>query len=427
MRTDMSTTFGEETKTSSEETIETIDCREPPDNTMSKDDAIGLKSRHVTWALGEKMRAKAAAATLGKEVIMDEHSDDDMPPIQSDSDTDEKDAPRPQYGRLPAGKHAAVALSTMKVGPPQTPAKKPIVFEDQRYQGKVKRKHLSPFPQHSAKYTFSGDHDGCWEVSIVLSRETVAPPQTDACKKQIMERFKDTTYRGAIWPEQPIRGPHGQCNIELKENAKAVKSKAMCFSGDRHLAMKGLAEDWMKKGKMARSAATEWLSMAFPVPKKTPGEWRGVIDYRLVNLETKDDTYPLPRIGDILERQGRRHLWTVIDLKDAFSQIPMHPESMHIIAVGTPIGVLKPLCMPQGLKNAPAVWQRMIEWVMRDVRDIADPYIDDIIIGTAKLPGMSEEDLISQHYQDVMRVLTTLEDHKLVADEDKTTFFARVV
>jgi hypothetical protein len=152
-----------------------------------------------------------------------------------------------------------------------------------------------------------------------------------------------------------------------------------------------------------------------------------VIDYRLVNLQTKDDTYPLPRIGDILERQGKRHLWTVVDLKDAFSQIPMHPDSQHIIAVGTPVGVLTPLCMPQGLKNAPAVWQRIIEWVLRDVRDVANPYIDDIIIGTTQKEGMSQEDLVKQHYADIMRVLTALEDQKLVADEEKTTFFARIV
>ena len=117
------------------------------------------------------------------------------------------------------------------------------------------------------------------------------------------------------------------------------------------------------------------------------------------------DAYPLPRIGDILERQGRRHMWTIIDLKDAFSQIPMDEESAKILAISTPEGVLHPRCMPQGYKNSPSVWQRVIEWVLKDVRDVADPYIDDIIIGTEMRPNMSQEELVHQHYLDVCKVL----------------------
>jgi hypothetical protein len=201
----------------------------------------------------------------------------------------------------------------------------------------------------------------------------------------------------------------------------------MRFSGERYVAMRGLATEWVGSKKMVPCGATEWLSMAFPVPKKTPGHWRGVIDYRGVNLETKSDTYPLPRIGDILERQGQRHIWTVIDLKDAFSQIPMSPDSQEIIAIGTPIGVLKPRCMPQGLKNAPAVWQRVTEWVLRDVRDVADPYIDDIIVGTTQTEDMTDRQLVEQHYLDIRKVLDALADEKLVADGENTTFFARRV
>jgi Reverse transcriptase (RNA-dependent DNA polymerase). len=114
--------------------------------------------------------------------------------------------------------------------------------------------------------------------------------------------------------------------------------------------MKDLANDWIAKKKMNKGGPSPWLSNAFPVPKKVAGEWRGVIDYREVNEQIQMDAYPLPRIGDILERQGRRHMWTIIDLKDAFSQIPMDEESARILAISTPEGVLHPRCMPQGYK-----------------------------------------------------------------------------
>ena len=51
-----------------------------------------------------------------------------------------------------------------------------------------------------------------------------------------------------------------------------------------------------------------------------------------MNEETLLDTYHLPNISDILERQGGRHLWSIIDLKDAFVQILLHKDSQDLAA-----------------------------------------------------------------------------------------------
>jgi hypothetical protein len=117
----------------------------------------------------------------------------------------------------------------------------------------------------------------------------------------------------------------------------------------------------------------------------------------------------------------------VIDLKDAFSQVPMDEASQEYAAFWAGGREIFPLCMTQGLKNAPAVWQRIIEHVLADVRDVADPYIDDIIVCTKRLPGDSDEDLHRRHRDAVWRVLEALESAKLVADKKKSTFFAKVV
>ena len=118
-------------------------------------------------------------------------------------------------------------------------------------------------------------------------------------------------------------------------------------------------------------------------------------------------------------------MWTTIYLNDAFSQIPMEPATSDILATSTPLGVLYPRCMPQGYKNSPPVWQRMIEWVLQDVRDTADPYIDDIIIGTTQPEDMTDDGLMRQHGKDVRRVLKTLQEAKLVADHEKRCFFVK--
>ena len=136
---------------------------------------------------------------------------------------------------------------------------------------------------------------------------------------------------------------------------------------------------------------------------------------------------PCPHISDILERQGRRQLWSIIDLKDAFSQIPLHKDSSDLAATYTPLRVLRPNCMPHGLKNTPDVWQRMMEWFLGDMRDMFDPCIHDLIIGTEMKEGMTREELIQQHDADIGRIFTRLEGFKLVADLDKTILFVETV
>ena len=49
-----------------------------------------------------------------------------------------------------------------------------------------------------------------------------------------------------------------------------------------------------------------------------------------MNDQCLEDSYPLPRIDEILVKQGRKHIHPVLDLKDAFHQIPMRKESRHI-------------------------------------------------------------------------------------------------
>ena len=76
-----------------------------------------------------------------------------------------------------------------------------------------------------------------------------------------------------------------------------------------------------------------------------------------------------------------------------------------------------------GLKNGNAMFQRMMEWVLQK-HETADPYVDDIIIGST---GDTEEELLENHEKDVRAVLTTLADQKLVADWEKAKLFMKEV
>jgi hypothetical protein len=71
-------------------------------------------------------------------------------------------------------------------------------------------------------------------------------------------------------------------------------------------------------------------------------------------------------------------------------------------------------------------FQRVIEHTLHDARNVADPYFDDIIIGSHIHEGC-EEDLLRKHDSDLRRVLDLLRRDSFVADKRKCKLFVRSV
>ena len=69
------------------------------------------------------------------------------------------------------------------------------------------------------------------------------------------------------------------------------------------------------------------------------------------------------------------------------------------------------------------MFQRMMEWVLAEL-DNADPYVDDIIIGST---GDTEEELMENHERDLRALLEVLKREELVVDPRKANLFVREV
>jgi hypothetical protein len=146
----------------------------------------------------------------------------------------------------------------------------------------------------------------------------------------------------------------------------------------------------------------------------------GVVDMRGPNSQTRRVNFPLPCIEDLLVKQGKCQVYSILDLKQAFHQQPLHPDSRHITCCYTPDGVYQWRVNVMGLTNASQQFQQLMEDRLHPVRDVCDPYIDDIIVGTWVDPG---EDLFTAHDRDVRRVLELLKNDGFVADIGKCQFF----
>ena len=68
----------------------------------------------------------------------------------------------------------------------------------------------------------------------------------------------------------------------------------------------------------------------------------------------------------------------------------------------------------------------MMEDLLGPVRDCADPFVDDIIIGSGT-ENMTEDELIEGHEKDLRRVLSELDKHNMVCKPTKASLFVKEV
>jgi len=119
--------------------------------------------------------------------------------------------------------------------------------------------------------------------------------------------------------------------------------------------------------------------------RKKDGSLRFCIDYQDLNFVTKADTFPLPRIHDLLDQLGKAKYFSTLDLASGYWQVQVYPDSQEKMAFITHQGLFEFRVMPFGLRNAPAVFQRLMQNDLvglnpEDGPDFVSIYIDDILI-----------------------------------------------
>ena len=136
-------------------------------------------------------------------------------------------------------------------------------------------------------------------------------------------------------------------------------------------------------------------------------------DYKLtVNKAAKLDPYPLPRIEDLFARLAGGKKFTKLDIAHAYQQIPLDEESKESVTINTHKGLFRYNRLPFGVHSAPAIFQRAMEGLLRDIPSTV-VYIDDILI-----TGTTEE----EHLQNIDKVLTRLGEEGLTLKKGKCQF-----
>ena len=90
--------------------------------------------------------------------------------------------------------------------------------------------------------------------------------------------------------------------------------------------------------------------------RKPDGSLRLCVDYRGLNNITIKNRYPLPLIGESLDRLGRARRFTQLDLTNAYHRMRIREGDEWKTAFRTRYGHFEYQVMPFGLSNAPATF-----------------------------------------------------------------------
>ncbi len=134
-----------------------------------------------------------------------------------------------------------------------------------------------------------------------------------------------------------------------------------------------------KEGVIERSTSP-WASPLHMVPKKDRW-WRPCGDFRRLNLVTEPDVYPLPNMLDFSDRLSGCTVFSKIDLRKGYWQVPVRPEDRKKTAIITPFGLFQFRRMPFGLRNAGSSFQRMMDRVLAGL-PFTYCYLDDLHIAS---------------------------------------------
>ena len=118
--------------------------------------------------------------------------------------------------------------------------------------------------------------------------------------------------------------------------------------------------------------------------QKPDGTWQLCVDYRGLDGVTTSDPYPLPNINDCLEKVRDVTIFPTLDLIAGYWQIPTSPSAAGKLAFSTDQCQFIWTVMPFGAKTAPAVFQGLMNMVLRGLQwDRVVCYFDNILIGTS--------------------------------------------
>ena len=175
----------------------------------------------------------------------------------------------------------------------------------------------------------------------------------------------------------------------------------------------------MLEQEIVRPSCSPWASPVVMVKKKD-GTLRFCIDFRKLNEVTVKEAHSLPKIDDTLEASKGTKIFSTLDLKSGYWQVPVKEEHKSKTAFWTSSGQLFEFNrLPFELCNAPATFSRLMDNVLSGLPwEVCLYYLDDVIVFSKDW---------EEHVQRLKMVLSRLRDANLRLGHKQCTLAKRSV
>ena len=198
--------------------------------------------------------------------------------------------------------------------------------------------------------------------------------------------------------------------IDLKEKFKASKAQVYLLSRNEREEIQQFVQDHLRK-EYIRPSKSPQTSPVFFVGKKNGGKCV-VMDYRRLNKQMVKNNYPLPLITDLVDVMGNKKLFTKMDLQWGYNNVCIKEGDEWKMAFTTHVGLFELVVMFFGMKNSLAMFQGMMNEIMRDLINEGKVavFVDDVLVGIDDEKG---------HDKIVVEVLKRLEENDLYVKPEK--------
>ena len=196
------------------------------------------------------------------------------------------------------------------------------------------------------------------------------------------------------------------------------KGKIYPLSREEREEVREFVKEQLRKGYIRPLKSPQMVPVFF-VGKKD-GKKRMVQDYRYLNEWTVKNNYPLPLISDVLENIGMKKVFTKMDLRWGYNNVRIKEGDEWKAAFTMPERSFEPTVMFFGLTNSPAMFQAMMNELLRDLTNTGKVavFIDGVIMGTEMEEG---------HDELVAEVIKRLEENNLYVKPEKCKWKMREV
>ena len=177
-----------------------------------------------------------------------------------------------------------------------------------------------------------------------------------------------------------ISPTHASHKLNVVLSVRLIRQRVRRFHPDHHQVIQAEVDNLLKAGFIREIKYPEWLANVMMVPKKG-GKWRVCIDYTDLNDACPKDSFPLPRIDQIVDASTGHGMLSLLDAFSGYHQIPMYTSDAEKIAFITPHGLFCYNVMSFGLKNIGETYQRLVTKMFRLLLGkTMEVYIDDMLV-----------------------------------------------